>query len=162
MIIFYILMFLSFLTLSLNGIQWIFRFNVLNANYISFSFVSTILYMFTQTLIMFYLIGAGKKVKELIIAHDLNKDTYKDVLKIKSDLFPPLTLNILLVGTAFVLGGGVQTKVLSKYWHHAIFFLSLLHFLKVILISHRSLVKNSEILSIIGSELENKLNKKDN
>ena len=159
MIIFYILMFLSFITLSINGFQWIFKFNVLNANYISFSFVSTILYMFTQTLIMFYLIGAGKKVKELIIQYDLNKDTYKDVLKIKSDLFPPLTLNILLVGTAFVLGGGVQTKVLSKYWHHSIFLFSLLHFLKVILLSHKSLVKNSEILSYVGSELDDKLKK---
>ena len=162
MIIFYILMFLSFITLSINGLQWIFRFNVLNANYISFSFVSTILYMFTQTLIMFYLIGAGKKVKELIIQYDLNKDTYKDVLKIKSDLFPPLTLNILLVGTAFVLGGGVQTKVLSKYWHHSIFLFSLIHFLKVILLSHKSLIKNSDILSIVGSELDNKLKNKDN
>ncbi|MBI72579.1 MAG: hypothetical protein CMG61_03970 [Candidatus Marinimicrobia bacterium] len=155
-------MFLSFISLSLNGFQWIFRFNVLNANYISFSFVSTILYMFTQTLIMFYLIGAGKKVKELIIKYDLNKDTYKDVLKIKSDLFPPLTLNILLVGTAFVLGGGVQTKVLSKYWHHSIFLLSLIHFLKVILLSHKSLIKNSDILSIVGTELDNKLKNKDN
>ena len=155
-------MFLSFITLSINGLQWIFRFNVLNANYISFSFVSTILYMFTQTLIMFYLIGAGKKVKELIIQYDLNKDTYKDVLKIKSDLFPPLTLNILLVGTAFVLGGGVQTKVLSKYWHHSIFLFSLIHFLKVILLSHKSLIKNSDILSIVGSELDNKLKNKDN
>ena len=159
MIIFYILMFLSFITLSINGFQWILKFNVLNANYISFSFVSTILYMFTQTLIMFYLIGAGKKVKELIIQYDLNKDTYKDVLKIKSDLFPPLTINILLVGTAFVLGGGVQTKVLSKYWHHSIFLFSLLHFLKVILLSHKSLVKNSEILSYVGSELDDKLKK---
>ena len=159
MIIFYILMFLSFITLSINGFQWILKFNVLNANYISFSFVSTILYMFTQTLIMFYLIGAGKKVRELIIQYDLNKDTYKDVLKIKSDLFPPLTLNILLVGTAFVLGGGVQTKVLSKYWHHSIFLFSLLHFLKVILLSHKSLVKNSEILSYVGSELDDKLKK---
>ena len=155
-------MFLSFITLSINGFQWIFKFNVLNANYISFSFVSTILYMFTQTLIMFYLIGAGKKVKELIIQYDLNKDTYKDVLKIKSDLFPPLTLNILLVGTAFVLGGGVQTKVLSKYWHHSIFLFSLIHFLKVILLSHKSLIKNSDILSIVGSELDNKLKNKDN
>ena len=155
-------MFLSFITLSINGLQCIFILNVLNANYISFSFVSTILYMFTQTLIMFYLIGAGKKVKELIIQYDLNKDIYKDVLKIKSDLFPPLTLNILLVGTAFVLGGGVQTKVLSKYWHHSIFLFSLIHFLKVILLSHKSLIKNSDILSIVGSELDNKLKNKDN
>ncbi len=38
-----------------------------NANYISFSFISTILYMFTQSAIMFYFIGAGKKIKEIIL-----------------------------------------------------------------------------------------------
>ena len=58
-----------------------------------------------------------------------------------------------------MLGGGVQTKVLSKYWHHGIFLFSLLHFLKVILLSHKSLVKNSEILSYVGSELDDKLKK---
>ena len=71
MILFYILMILSFVTLSMNGVQWIFRFDIYNANYISFSFVSTLLYMFTQTLIMFYFIGAGKKVKETILENDL-------------------------------------------------------------------------------------------
>ena len=125
-----------------------------NANYISFSFVSTILYMFTQTLIMFYLIGAGKQIKETIIEYNLNKEIYQEVIKIKNVLFPPLTLNILLVGTAFILGGGVQTKALSKYWHHSIFFISLLHYLKVIFIQHRSLVKNSYILSEVGKELQ--------
>ncbi len=162
MILFYILMFLSVFTISLNGVQWIFRFDIFNANYISFSFVSTILYMFTQTLIMFYLIGAGKKIKELIIEYDLDKKVYQEVLDIKKILFPPLTLNILLVGTAFVLGGGVQTKVMSKYWHHALFLISLIHYIKVIFIQHNSLIKNAEILSIVGKELDSKLNKKGN
>ena len=154
-------MILSFVLIFINGLQWIFRFDIYNANYISFSFVSTILYMFTQTLIMFYLIGAGKKVKETIIKYDLSKEIYQDVIKIKNVLFPPLTLNILLVGTAFILGGGVQTKALSKYWHHSVFFISLLHYLKVIIIQHRSIVENNYILSEVGKELESKLNIKE-
>lgn len=154
MIIFYILMFLSFSTICLNGLQWIFKFDIYNANYISFSFVSTILYMFTQTLIMFYFIGAGKKIKETIINFSLNKEIYQKVIDIKKDLFPALTLNILFIGTAFVLGGGVQTKVISKYWHHSVFFLSLLHYLKVIFMQHKSLIENAAILSQLGLELD--------
>ena len=149
-------MFLSVFTISLNGLQWIFRFDIYNANYISFSFVSTILYMFTQTLIMFYLIGAGKKVKELIIEYKLDKSTYDEVIKIKRELFPGLTLNILFIGTAFVLGGGVQTKVLSKYWHYAIFAIGLLHYIKIIILQHKALIKNADILSRIGKELESR------
>ena len=156
MLLFYILMFLSFATLFLNGLQWIFKFYIYNANYISFSFVSTLLYMFTQTLIMFYFIGAGKKVKETILENDLDKKVYKEVLDIKSNLFPALTLNLLIVGTAFVLGGGVQTKVLSKYWHLGIFYLGLFHYLKVIYLQHKSLIINSQILAKVGKELQNK------
>ena len=160
MIIFYILMTLSFVSIFVNGLQWIFRFNVYNANYMSFSFVSTILYMFTQTLIMFYLIGAGKKIKETILNYDLDKKIYQEVIDIKNILFPPLTLNILLVGTAFVLGGGVQTKALHKYWHHSLFLIGFLHYGKVLVLQHKCLVQNSRILSDLGKELESALNSK--
>ena len=115
--------------------------------------------MFTQTLIMFYFIGAGKKVKETIIKHDLNKKNYQDVIEIKRKMFPPLTLNMLFVGTAFILGGGVHTGAINKYWHTGLFFISLLHYLKVILIQHQAFIKNSYILSEVGKDLENKFNK---
>ena len=160
MLICYILMFLSFAGILVNGLQGFFQFNIYNANHIAFAFVSTILYMFTQTLIMFYFIGAGKKIKETIINYDLDKKNYQEVIDIKMKLFPPLTLNMLFVGTAFVLGGGVHTGALSKYWHTGLFFISLLHYLKVIIIQHKSFIKNSNILSVVGKELE-KVNKKE-
>ena len=154
MLILYILMFLSFITISINGFQWIFRFNIYNANYISFSFISTILYMFTQSAIMFYLIGSGKKIKELVVYYKLDKNFYERVIKIKRELFPALTINMLIIGTGFILGGGVQTKVISKYWHYFIFYLGLLHYIKVILLQHRSLINNADILSDLGKQLE--------
>ena len=154
MLILYILMFLSFITISINGFQWIFRFDIYNANYISFSFISTILYMFTQSAIMFYLIGSGKKIKELVVYYKLDKNFYERVIKIKRELFPALTINMLIIGTGFILGGGVQTKVISKYWHYFIFYLGLLHYIKVILLQHRSLINNADILSDLGKQLE--------
>ena len=160
MFIFYILMALSFFTIFINGFQWIFRFDIYNANYISFSFISTILYMFTQSAIMFYFIGAGKKIKEIILENDLDKKNYQKVIDIKNKLFPALTLNILIVGTAFVLGGGVQTKALSKYWHYFMFYLGLIHYVKVILLQHRSLLENADILSDIGLALDKLENNK--
>ena len=154
-------MFLSFLGILVNGLQGFFQFNIYNANHIAFAFISTILYMFTQTLIMFYFIGAGKKVKETIINHNLNKEIYQEVIELKKILFPPLTLNMLFIGTAFVLGGGVHTGAVNKYWHTGLFFISIIHYLKVIIIQHQSFVKNSHILSLVGKDLENSMNKKE-
>ena len=159
MFICYILMFLSFLGILINGLQGFFQFNIYNANHISFAFISTILYMFTQTLIMFYFIGAGKKIKETIINYKLDKSIYQEVITIKRELFSPLTMNMLFVGTAFILGGGVHTGAVNKYWHTGLFFISILHYLKVIMIQHRSFIKNSHILSLVGESLENSINK---
>ena len=64
MFICYILMVLSFIGILINGLQGFFQFYIYNANHIAFAFISTILYMFTRTLVMFYFIGAGKKIKE--------------------------------------------------------------------------------------------------
>ena len=152
-------MILSLIGILINGLQGFFQFNIYNANHIAFAFISTILYMFTQTLIMFYFIGAGKKIKEIIINNNLNKEIYKEVINLKKVLFPPLTLNMLFVGAAFILGGGVHTGAVNKYWHTGLFFISVFHYLKVILIQHQSFIKNSYILSEVGKDLENNINK---
>ena len=151
---------LSFVSIFVNGLQWIFRFNVYNANYLAFSFLSTILYVFTQTLIMFYLIGAGKKVKETILNYDLDKKIYQEVIDIKNILFPPLTLNLLFVGTACILGGALEREFIHQYWHHSLFLIGFLHYGKVLVLQHKSLVQNSRILSDLGKELESVLNSK--
>ena len=155
MFICYILMVLSFLGILINGLQGFFHFKIYNADHISFAFISTILYMFTQTLVMFYFIGAGKKIKETIINYKLDKSIYQEVITIKRELFSPLTINMLFVGTAFILGGGVHTGAVNKYWHTGLFFISILHYLKVIMIQHKSFIKNSHILSILGKAQEN-------
>ena len=159
MIFYYILMLISLLGLLITGLQGFFHFNIYKANHISFAFITTIFYMFTQTFIMFYFIGAGKKIKETILNYDLNKSIYQEVIDIKKVLFKPLTLNMLFVGAAFILGGGVHTGVVNKYWHTGLFFISFLHYFKVILIQHQSFIKNSYILLEVGKDLENSINK---
>ena len=155
MIISYILMILSFTFLLLNGLQGFFGFSIYKANHIAFAFFSTILYMFTQTLIMFYFIGAGKKIKETIIENNLKKETYKEVIELKRRLFTPLTLNMLFVGIAFILGGAVHTGGINKLWHSGFFILSIIHYLKVIIIQHNSFIENNKTLLKVGEELLN-------
>ena len=155
MLVCYILMIISFVAIVLNGLQGFLKFNIYNAGHIEFAFVSTILYMFTQTLIMFYFIGAGKKVKETIIGYNLDREIYKEVIGLKRVLFTPLTLNMLFVGTTFILGGGVHTGAVNKYWHSGLYFLSILHYFNLLRIKHRSFIKNSEILSTVGNMLRN-------
>ena len=155
MIISYILMILSFTFLLLNGLQGFFGFSIYKASHIPFAFFSTILYMFTQTLIMFYFIGAGKKIKETILENNLDKTTYQEVIELKRKLFTPLTLNMLFVMIAFILGGAVHTTDINKLWHSGFFILSIVHYLKVIIIQHNSFIANNKTLLKVGEELFN-------
>ena len=151
----YILMILSFTFLLLNGLQGFFGFSIYKAAHIPFAFFSTIFYMFTQTLIMFYFIGAGKKIKETILENNLDKTTYQEVIDLKRKLFTPLTLNMLFVMIAFILGGAVHTTDINKLWHSGFFILSIVHYLKVIIIQHNSFIANNKTLLKVGEELFN-------
>jgi len=83
----YLLMGMSFVLLGLTGLMGYFQFTVWNANHMEFALISSILYMFTETLIMFYFIITGKKIKEYIKENQCDAELYRGVIKMKMNLF---------------------------------------------------------------------------
>ncbi len=150
MLLSYFLMIISFILLSINGAQGYFHFKIHNATHIQFAFISTIFYMFAESWIMFYFIGAGKTIKETIINYKLDKKLYEDVIASKRKLFPHITMNVLLVGTVFVIGGGVHTKSISALTHGMLFFISLFHFGYLIYLQHYYFKDTARILIELG------------
>ena len=88
----YFLMVTSFISLVIWGAIEYLSVNFLSMNHIQFSLIASILYMFTQTLIMFYFIAAGKNIKKFIISNKLDINNYKKVLSMKMKL--PRSLQI--------------------------------------------------------------------
>ena len=150
MLLNYFLMIISFILLIVNGTQGYLPFKIYNATHIQFAFISTIFYMFSESWIMFYFIGSGKTIKETIIKYNLDKNIYQEVLDSKKKVFPHLTMNILFIGTVFVIGGGVHTKMISKNIHGILFLISMLHFLYLIKLQHYAFKDTAEILSRLG------------
>ena len=147
-------MIISFILLSINGAQGYLNFKIYNATHIQFAFISTIFYMFTESWIMFYFIGSGKTIKETIISYKLNKNIYDDVLESKRKLFPHITMNVLLIGTVFVIGGGVHTKAISAMTHGVLFFGGLIHFMYVIYLQHYYFKDTARILIDLGQQIK--------
>ena len=85
MLLSYFLMIISFILLCVNGAQGYLHFKIYNATHIQFAFVSTIFYMFSESWIMFYFIGAGKTIKETILTYNLDKSIYNDVIQSKKN-----------------------------------------------------------------------------
>ena len=156
MLLSYFLMILSLIFLIVNGAQGYMQFKIYNATHIQFAFFATIFYMFSQSWIMFYFIGSGKTIKETILKYDLDKKIYQEVINSKKKLFPHLTLNILLIGTVFVIGGGVQTKVVSGSTHGWLFISSLLHLFYLMKLEHLAFKETADILSKLGILIEKK------
>ena len=147
-------MILSFTLLLVNGAQGYLHFKIYNATHIQFSFLSTILYMFSESWIMFYFIGSGKTIKENILNHNLDKIIYQKVIDSKKKLFPHITLNIFLIGTVFVIGGGVHTKVISINVHGILYLISMFHFIYLIKLQHFAFKDTAEILLRLGKLIE--------
>ena len=156
MIICYFGMLTSLCLITITGLQCYFYFNIFEAGYQQFALFSTTFYMFSQTLVMFYFIGSGKTIKETIVAYNLDKNIYDDVLLSKRKLFPHITLNVLLIGTVFVIGGGVHTKSIPILAHSILFFISLIHFIYLIYLQHFYFKDTARILSHLGTLIKEK------
>ena len=150
----YFLMIISFILLTLNGAQGYLQFKIYNAGHIQFAFIAAIFYMFSESWIMFYFIGSGKTIKETIRQFNLDKSIYQEVIDSKKKIFPHITLNILLIGTVFVIGGGVHTKVIAVGTHNILYLLSMFHFLYLIKLQHYAFKDTACILSKLGKLID--------
>lgn len=146
MYISYVLMGFSFLLLGVNGLMGYFDVIFLGANHIQFALVSSILYMFTETLIMFYFIITGKKIKEYIKDNECDPSHYNGVIKMKMKLFPHIMVNMIIIGAQFILGGAVHSGSIPAWFHGILFDIGFIHFVWVIIIQHRCFKENTELV----------------
>ena len=138
---------ITFIFLVLTGLQGYFQFQIVQANHSQFALLSVIFYLLTETLIMFYFIGSGTAIKKAIIKGNMNTNLYDNVKKTKMKLFPHLTLNMIFIGTVFILGGAVQTGRIPGWIHGLLFDLAFIHLLYVTYLQHLGFKENVEIIS---------------
>ena len=150
MVLSYILMGISFVSIIISAISAYFDFYLFGSNQILVALYSSIIYMFTQTLIMFYFIITGIKIKELIKSNDLDiVKYYKPIIDMKMKLFPNMMINMIIVGSTFILYGAVDTNVISSFMHLCIYFLGVLHYAWLIFLQHRCFITNTELVILV-------------
>ena len=146
MIICYFLMLVSFVLMTITGLQGLLQFTLFSTTYQQFALFATILYMFSQTLIMFYFIGSGTAIKKEINNSDIGMSIYEKVKKTKMILFPHLTLNMLIMGIAVILIGAVDTGASTNYIQSTTFILGYFHFLYTIKVQHVGFKENIDVI----------------
>ena len=151
MIISYIFLAITFILLTLSGLQGYFQFYIIQANHSQFALISIIFYLLTETLIMFYFIGSGTAIKKTIQIGGKNTKLYENVKKTKMKLFPHLTFNIVFIGTVFIMGGAVQTGRLPGWIHGILFDLAFIHFIYTAFLQHCGFKENVEIIEKLSN-----------
>ena len=146
MILCYFLSVLTLLTLLITGLQGYFHFMILNANHPTFALLTCILYLFTQTLVIFYFVGIGVSIRDFVQENKLSQDFLKRSFRIKMQMYPPLLLNMGIVMVLFITGGAVDTGHLPGSVHGLLYCVALTHFLFVIKLEHDAFRDSTNIV----------------
>ena len=152
MITSYILILLSAIGLILIGINH--YINIWPTHHISFDLFVSLIFIATQTLIIFFFVGTGVNIKEYTLSKD-NK-FYRGIIAIKRKLYPPtLAVTILFMITVIVDGAYFLGKV-NEWWFHISYLLTLYYFFKSSIEQHKAFIGSTNIiLAMTENEREN-------
>src|SRR5437870_8865053 len=78
---------------------------------------TTFLVTLTQSMTMFYFIGTGRQVKDLVAALPQGSDLVQRTKVFKAKVFPPALWAMLFTMATMILGGGVHTKLIPPVVH---------------------------------------------
>lgn len=87
------------------------------SRHISFGFFSTMVTMLAHSMMMFYLIGKGKAVKDAMVEHQLTGDYFQRIAAARKPVFSIATLAMAITMTAAIMGASVDTGVLPPIVH---------------------------------------------
>src|SRR5438046_10114582 len=81
------------------------------AQHVLFGFFTTFRVTLSQSMTMFYFIGTGKQVKDLVAALPAGPQLVQRTKVFKAKVFPPSLWAMLFTMATMIIGGGVHTRV---------------------------------------------------
>ena len=81
------------------------------AQHVLFGFFTTFLVTLTQSMTMFYFIGTGKQIKDLVASLPEGPALVQRTKFFKAKVFPPALWAMLFTMATMIIGGGVHTRV---------------------------------------------------
>ena len=117
MILSYVLVFISGIGLLLIGINHYFDFWA--QNHITLDLLVSIIFIASQTLVMFFFVGTGVNVREYLESHkELGDELYHKMFSIKRKLYPPTMMVTILFMSMVIIDGAFFIGKVSEWWFH--------------------------------------------
>jgi hypothetical protein len=121
--------------------------------HISFGFFSTLLMLLAHSMMMFYLIGKGKAVKDAVAEHKIAGDYYRRIAAARKPVFSIGTLAMAVTMVAAILGASVDTGVLPAVVHGMIAYGAIACNLAAVKIEIDALTESARVVDEVNRQI---------
>jgi hypothetical protein len=125
------------------------------SRHISFGFFSTMVTMLAHSMMMFYLIGKGKAVKDAMAENGLTGDYHRRIAAARKPVFSIGTLAMGITMAAAIIGASVDTGVMPAIVHAMVAYGAIAANLAAAKIEIDALIESSRVVDevnrLIGS-----------
>ena len=132
----YLLAAITYFLFITSGLQGIFGFLFLSISHATFGFLTTIVYLFSQTLTLFFFVGTNTNIRDYSEKKPTVIPLFKQAKKIKNKVSGHIYLNILFFMTQSILGGAIAADAVPRFLHATVSGFTLLHFHYLLFLEH--------------------------
>jgi hypothetical protein len=123
------------------------------ARHISYGIFSTMVVLLAHSMMVFYLIGKGKAVKDAMAEHHVAGDYHRRIAAARKPVFSIATVAMLLTMTTAILGASVDTGVLPPTVHAMIAYGAIVCNLAAAKIEIDALAESSRIVDQVNQAI---------
>ena len=124
------------------------------SRHISFGIFSTLIVLLAHSMMMFYLIGKGKAVKDAMTEHHVTGDYHRRIAAARKPVFKVATLAMAATMVTAILGASVDTGVLPPIVHGMLAYGAIACNLAALKIEVDALTASSRVVDEVNSKIE--------
>jgi hypothetical protein len=124
------------------------------SRHISFGIFTTLVTLFAHSMMMFYLIGKGKAVKDAMAEHSVAGDYYRRIAAARKPVFSIATLAIAATMITAIMGASVDTGMLPPTVHAMIAYGAIACNLAAVKVEISALIESTQIVDEVNRRLE--------
>ena len=124
------------------------------SRHISFGIFSTMITLLAHSMMMFYLIGKGKAVKDAMAEHSVAGDYYRRIAAARKPVFSIATLAMAVTMATAIMGASVDTGVLPPMVHAVVAYGAIVSNLAAVKIEISALTASSQIVDKVNGQIQ--------
>jgi hypothetical protein len=123
------------------------------SRHISFGIFSTLVILLAHSMMMFYLIGKGKAVKDAMAEHHVTGDYHRRIAAARKPVFSIGTLAMAATMVTAILGASVDTGVLPPIVHGMLAYAAIFCNLMAVKVEVGALIASSRVVDEVNSKI---------